>query len=57
MLRRVTAAVLLAMAVGATASAPDVRMPGLDFGRYHALVIGNNDFKTASGPCIDLLVG
>ncbi len=56
MLRRVIAVVVFT-AIGATASAQDGKPPEMEFGRYHALVIGNNDYKTASGPCIDLLVG
>ena len=55
MLRHVIAAVVFTLAIGATASAQNVKLP--EFGRYHALVIGNNDFKTAFGPCIDVLVG
>ncbi len=34
---------LVALAVNATASAQDMKLP--DFGRYHALVIGNNDYE------------
>ncbi len=45
MLGRVITLVLVALAVGAAASAQDVRMPEIEFGRYHALVIGNNDYK------------
>ncbi len=46
MLGRVIAAVVVVtVAVGATASAQDVKLPGIDFGRYHALVIGNNDYE------------
>ncbi len=33
------------MATGDTASAQDVKLPEIDFGRYHALVIGNNDYQ------------
>ncbi len=36
---------LVAVAVGATASAQDVKLPEIEFGRYHALVIGNNDYR------------
>jgi len=36
MLRRVTAAVAVAVAIGATASAQDVKLPEIEFGRYHA---------------------
>ncbi len=42
MLGRVIA-VLIALATGATASAQDMKLP--DFGRYHALVIGINDYE------------
>ncbi len=45
MLGGVIAAVLVAVAVSATASAQDVKWPEIDFGRYHALVIGNNDYQ------------
>ncbi len=45
MLGRVITLVLVALAVGAAASAQDVRMPEIEFGRYHALVIGNNDYQ------------
>ena len=43
MLGRVIAAVLFAVAVTATASAQDMKPP--EFGRYHALVIGNNEYQ------------
>ncbi len=33
---RFIAAVLVAVAVSATASAQDVKLPEIDFGRYHA---------------------
>ena len=46
MLRRVLAAVVFTAAVGATASAQDARPPGLDFGRYHALLICDNAYQT-----------
>ena len=36
MLGRIIGLVLVAVAIGATASAQDERTPGLDFGRYHA---------------------
>ena len=36
MLGRVIAAVVFTLAVGATASAQDVKLPEIDFGRYHA---------------------
>ncbi len=41
MLHRIFAAVVFTVAVGATASAQDVKLPEIEFGRYHALVIGN----------------
>ncbi len=44
MLRRVITAVVFTAVVSATASAQDVRLPEIEFGRYHALVIGNNDY-------------
>ncbi len=52
MLRCIIGLVPVAVAFSATASAQDVKPPEIDFGRYHALVIGNNDFKTASSHCI-----
>ncbi len=33
------------MAVSVTSSAQDVKLPEIEFGRYHALVIGNNDYE------------
>ena len=45
MLRRLIATVVFAMAVSATASAQDEKLPEIDFGRYHALVIGINDYQ------------
>ena len=36
MLSRVIAAVVFTAAVGATASAQDVKLPEIEFGRYHA---------------------
>ena len=42
---RVIAAMLLAVAVSATASVQDVKLPKVEFGRYHALVISNNDYQ------------
>ncbi len=36
MLRRNIGLMLVAGAVGATASAQDVKLPEIDFGRYHA---------------------
>ncbi len=44
-MRRVIAAVLVVVAVDAAASAQDVKLPEIEFGRYHALVIGNNDYQ------------
>ncbi len=41
MLRRIIGLVLVTLAVGATAAAQDVKPPEIEFGRYHALVIGN----------------
>ncbi len=45
MLRRVIAAVVFTAAVGATASAQDGKPPEIEFGRYHALIIGNNQYR------------
>ena len=45
MLRCIIGLVLVAAAVAATASAQDVKLPEIEFGRYHALVIGNNDYE------------
>ncbi len=45
MLSRIIGLVLVALAVSATASAQDVKLPEIEFGRYHALVIGNNDYE------------
>ncbi len=45
MLGRGTAAVVFNLAIGATASAQDVKLPEIEFGRYHALIIGNNDYQ------------
>jgi len=37
---------IAALAVtGATATAPKVKLPGIEFDRYHALVIGINDYQ------------
>ena len=36
MLGRATAAVVFTLAIGATASAQDVKLPEIEFGRYHA---------------------
>ncbi len=45
MLGRVIAFVLVTLAIAATASAQDVKLPEIEFGRYHALVIGNDDYQ------------
>ncbi len=45
MLRRVIASAVFTPAVSATAAAQDVKLPEIEFGRYHALVIGNNDYE------------
>ncbi|MFQ5954534.1 MAG: caspase family protein, partial [Kiloniellales bacterium] len=45
MLGRVVTGLTIAAAVAAVASAEDVMWPAVDFGRYHALVIGNNDYQ------------
>ena len=45
MLGHVTAAVVFTVAVAAAASAQDVKLPEIEFGRYYALVIGNNDYQ------------
>ncbi len=50
MVCRVIGAVLVAIAVSATASAQDVSLPEIEFGRYHALVIGNNDYQNLRNP-------
>ena len=39
-LRRIIGLVLVTLAVSATASAQEVKLPEIEFGRYHALVIG-----------------
>lgn len=44
MLGRVLTALTVAAAITSAASAQDVKRPQIDFGRYHALVIGNNDY-------------
>ncbi len=36
---------LVAIAISATAAAQDMKLPEIEFGRYHALVIGNNDYE------------
>ncbi len=45
MLRRIITAVVFTASISAAASAQDVKLPEIDFGRYHALVIGNNDYQ------------
>ncbi len=42
---RFITAVMFTLAVGVTASAQEVKLPNIEFGRYHALVIGNNDYR------------
>ncbi len=42
---RVIAAVAAISAITSVASRQDVKLPEIDFGRYHALVIGNNDYE------------
>ncbi len=57
MLARVITAVAIIAGITSVASAQDVKLPEIEFGRYHALVIGNTDLKTASGPSIEVLAG
>ena len=45
MLGRVIAALSVVIGAFSTASAQDVKLPKIDFGRYHALIIGNNDYQ------------
>ncbi len=45
MLGRVLTALTVAAAITSAASAQDVKWPKIEFGRYHALVIGNNDYR------------
>ena len=45
MLGRINAAVAIVAGTTSAASAHDVKLPEIDFGRYHALVIGNNDYE------------
>ncbi len=45
MLGRVLTALTVAAAITSAASAQDVKWPEVEFGRYHALVIGNNDYQ------------
>ncbi len=56
MLGGVIVAVAIVVGAFSTASAQEVKLPEIEFGRYHALVIGNNDYQhlpklaTAVGP-------
>ena len=45
MLGRVIAAVAIVIGAFSAASAQDVKPPEIEFGCYHALVIGNNDYQ------------
>ena len=45
MFGRIVAAVAIVAGITSAASAQDVKPPEIDFGRYHALVIGNNDYE------------
>lgn len=45
MLGRVLTALTVVVAITSAASAQDVKWPKIEFGRYHALVIGNNDYQ------------
>ncbi len=45
MLGRMVAAVAIVAGITSAALAQDVALPEIDFGRYHALVIGNNDYQ------------
>ncbi len=45
MLARVITAVAIIAGITSVASAQDVKLPEIDFGRYHALVIGNNEYQ------------
>ncbi len=45
MLGRFVAAVAIVAGITSAASAQDVKLPENEFGRYHALVIGNNDYQ------------
>ena len=42
---RVITAVAVVVGIYSAASAQDVKLSEIDFGRYHALVIGNNDYE------------
>ena len=54
-MRRLIVLALLIVVASTIAVAQDVRMPGLEFGRYHALVIGNNDYRNL--PKLETAVG
>ena len=45
MLGRIVAAVAIAAGIASAALAQDAKLPEIEFGRYHALVIGNNDYR------------
>ena len=45
MLGRVLTLTVIVAAVASAAGAQNVRMPEIEFGRYHALIIGNNDYQ------------
>ncbi len=45
MIARVLAALTIVAAASSPAAAPEVKVPGPDFGRFHARVIGNNDYQ------------
>ncbi len=42
---RVITAVAVVVGIYSAASAQDVKLSEIEFGRYHALVIGNNDYE------------
>ncbi len=45
MIGRLVLAAGLALAVVWPVSAQEIKWPKMDFGRYHALVIGNNEYR------------
>ena len=45
MLGRVLTVLTVAAAITSAASAQDLKWPTIEFGRYHALVIGINDYQ------------
>ncbi len=45
MIGRLVLAMGLALATGWPASAQEIKWPTIDYGRYHALVIGNNAYR------------